>query len=134
MTMPRAFRRIGRTVNPAVLPLARRMPPLAVVEHVGRRSAKRYQTPVQAFRTETGWVIALAYGADVHWIQNMLAAGGGHLVRRGRRYTLTRPARVHGDPGRRLLPPWARALMALVRVRDYATFTAAEPEPPVKRS
>lgn len=126
MTMPRAFRRISRTVNPAVLPLARRMPPLAVVEHVGRRSAKQYQTPVQAFRTDTGWVIALAYGKDVHWIQNVLAAGGGHLVRRGRRHELTRPERVHGEPGRRLLPRWSRALMTLVRVRDYATFTAVE--------
>ncbi|MFW6722098.1 nitroreductase family deazaflavin-dependent oxidoreductase [Streptomyces sp. MAR4 CNY-716] len=126
MTMPRAFRRISRTVNPVVIPLARRMPPLAVIEHVGRRSAKRYQTPVQAFRTDTGWVIALAYGKDVHWIQNAIAAGGGHLVHRGRRHELTRPECVHGTPGRRLLPRWARAVMTLARVRDYATFATVE--------
>lgn len=126
MTMPRAFRSLGRVVNPVVIPLARRMPPLALVEHVGRRSGKQYRTPVQAFRTDRGWVVALAYGKDVDWVRNVLAADGGHLIRGGRRYQLTKPERVHGKPGRGLLPGWSRVLMAMVRVNDYVEVTAAE--------
>ncbi|MEV5829619.1 nitroreductase family deazaflavin-dependent oxidoreductase [Spirillospora sp. NPDC052242] len=129
MPMPRAFRRVGRAVNPVALPLARRLPPLAVVEHVGRRSGRPYRTPVQAFRTESGWVVALAYGDDVDWVRNLLAAGGGHLVRGGRRYRLTDPRRLRGAPGKRLLPWWSRALMTLVRVGGYVTFDAAEVAP-----
>lgn len=129
MTMPRAFRSVGRVVNPIVTPLACRLPPLALVEHVGRRSGQPYRTPVQAFRTDRGWIIALAYGADVDWVRNVIAAGGGRLTRRGRRYQLTSPERIHGKPGRKRLPRWARLVMGLVRVKDYVEVTATEVRP-----
>lgn len=59
-------------------------------------------------------------------MRNVLAADGGHLIRGGRRYRLTKPERIHGDLGRRLLPGWSRVLMRFVRVNDHVEVTAAE--------
>lgn len=126
MTMPRAFRKLDRFVNPVMTPVARRVPPFALVEHVGRRSGKPYRNPVQAYRTERGWVIALVYGKDADWVRNVLAADGGQLRARGRHYRLTDARRIHGKPGRQLLPRPARALMGLVRVEDFLEVTAVE--------
>jgi hypothetical protein len=40
------------------------MPGLGVVVHRGRRSGRVYQTPVNVFATEDGYVVALTYGPD----------------------------------------------------------------------
>ena len=50
-----------------------------VVIHRGRRSGRRFQTPVNVFRTEDGFLFALTYGPDSDWVKNVLAAGGGEL-------------------------------------------------------
>lgn len=47
----------------------------AVVHHVGRRTGKRYRTPVLAAPFEAGFVIPLTYGNHVDWCQNVLSAG-----------------------------------------------------------
>ena len=39
-----------------------------VVRHVGRRSGKSYETPVDAFDTDRGTLlVALPYGPDTDW-------------------------------------------------------------------
>lgn len=130
MAMPRSFARLGRYVNPVLGRLAPTVPPLAMLHHVGRRSGRAYRTPVQAFPTERGWVIALVYGDQVDWVRNVFAGGGGELVRRRRRYRLTEPRRVDGRAGRRLLPWWSRALMGLVRVDEFVELAATPPATP----
>lgn len=126
MPMPASAIRLGRYVNPVVNRLAPHVPPLAVMHHVGRSSGAAYSTPVQAYRTERGWVVALAFGPDVDWLRNVEAAAGGELVRRGRRHLLSEPRRLRGSAGARLLPWWARGLMGVARVREYVEFTADE--------
>ncbi|HEY9409372.1 MAG TPA: nitroreductase family deazaflavin-dependent oxidoreductase [Jiangellaceae bacterium] len=129
MTMPRALKALSARLNPLVVPLARRLPPLALVLHTGRRSGTAYRTPVQAFRTDRGWIIALAYGADVQWVRNVEAAGGAQLVRRGRLHQLSEPRRLHGTAGSSRLPAWSRLLMRLVRVDDFVELAAVEAAP-----
>ena len=46
-----------------------------VVTHVGRKSGKTYQTPLDAFPTTTGYVLVARYGPESDWVQNVLAAG-----------------------------------------------------------
>ena len=89
MPMPRPLNALPRYLNPVLTPLARRLPPLAVLHHVGRRSGTAYDTPVQAFRTPQGFVVGLAYEPDAAWALNLLAAGDGQMTRAGRRYQLT---------------------------------------------
>jgi hypothetical protein len=51
------MRRINRAfTNPAMRTIAGRVPPLAIVQHLGRRSGQSYRTPVLAFPTDEGYV------------------------------------------------------------------------------
>jgi len=110
-----------RFTNRLTRPLARRLPGFGVVNHAGRRSSRRYERPVNVFRTADGYVIALTYGAKAEWVRNVLAADGCELVTRGRRHRLTAPAIVH-DESRRLVPPLLRPILRLLRVADFLTL------------
>jgi deazaflavin-dependent oxidoreductase (nitroreductase family) len=72
-----------RLFNPVVRTFAgRRLSPVAIMVHRGRRSGRRYRTPVLAFRLDDGYVIALFYGADRNWVRNVVAAGSCTLATR----------------------------------------------------
>lgn len=76
---------------------APRVAPWAVIVHTGRRSGREYRTPVVAFVKGSRVTIALAYGADSDWVRNLVAAGGGAIVRRGHESRLTDPAVAASD-------------------------------------
>jgi len=48
MAFPHRMAALPRLLNPLVLPLTRRVPPLAVLHHKGRCSGRSYDTPVPA--------------------------------------------------------------------------------------
>jgi len=106
-----AFNRVVRTFA------GRRLSPVAVVVHRGRRSGRRYRTPVLAFGIDGGYVVALFYGADRDWVRNVLAAGACTLERGGRRVELTAPRMLDADDGMALLPLPMRPALRLLRVR-----------------
>lgn len=117
------LRGAGRFVNPLTRPLARRVPPLALVHHRGRRSGRAYRTPVQAYRCGDTWIVMLPFGTDVDWVRNVLAAGGGTLERRGRLINLGTPRLLDGDAALPRIATPARWLMRLVRVGDAIEMT-----------
>ena len=118
MPIPPAVARFNLAVtNPALTPLARRLPGFAIVTHVGRRSGRTFRTPVNLFRDGGHYVIALTYGRDSQWVQNALAAGGIDVETRGRHVHLGAPQVVH-DPSRSLIPPPARWILRLAGVDD----------------
>jgi deazaflavin-dependent oxidoreductase (nitroreductase family) len=135
---PRLARRIAhfnrRFTNRLTRPLAPHLPGFGVVAHVGRRSGRTYETPINVFRQPDGFVVALTYGRDSEWVRNVVAAGGCELTTRGRRYRLTGPE-VFRDPGRTAVPgPVRLALRALgcddfMRLRrvDLASPEAGSP-------
>ena len=119
MPIPKAVARINKSVtNPLLTPLARRLPGFAIVTHLGRRSGTEYRTPVNLFRHGDRWVIALTYGADSQWVRNALAAGEIGVETRRRNLRLVAPELVH-DPGRSMIPPPAKWILALVGVDDF---------------
>ena len=74
----RRIRRFNRAIlNPLMLRVADRFHGTypAVVHHVGRRSGRRYRTPVVAQPIRGGFVIPLPYGTDTDWCRNVRAAG-----------------------------------------------------------
>jgi deazaflavin-dependent oxidoreductase (nitroreductase family) len=115
-----------RGPNQVIRSFAGRVAPMAVVEHRGRRSGRRYHTPVLAFRLDDGYVIALFYGAERDWVRNVLAAGGCTLQRAGRQVEATRPERLSVGAGAALVPAPVRLALpmlrvtALLRLRDAA--------------
>ena len=96
------FWRLARWTSPAGLRFAgkRWNPIFAVIEHRGRRSGRLYAAPVAARRVEDGFVIALAFGAQVDWHRNLLAARGGIIQWRGRAYPVGAPERIEATEGR----------------------------------
>jgi deazaflavin-dependent oxidoreductase (nitroreductase family) len=100
------------------------MPGLGVVVHHGRRSGRVYQTPVNVFATEDGYVFALTYGPDTDWVKNVLAAGGCELRTRGHVVRLTSPSLFH-DETRRDIRPLERRVLRVIGVADFLSLKAA---------
>ena len=94
------------------------MPGLGVVVHRGRRSGRVYQTPVNVFATEDGYIFALTYGPDTDWVKNVLAAGGCELRTRGHFVRLTSPSLFH-DEARRGIRPLERQVLRAIGVADF---------------
>jgi len=79
------------TLNPVTRRLARApFGPIAVVQHVGRRSGHHYETPIIVRPARDGFVIELTYGTDVDWRKNVLAAGGCTLIWHGQSFAIDR--------------------------------------------
>jgi deazaflavin-dependent oxidoreductase (nitroreductase family) len=90
--VPRVVARFNKRVtNPLQMNWAPYLPPWAVIEHVGRRSGRSYRTPVIAAIDGNTVYVAVLYGEESDWVQNILRAGGGEVRRGGRRYRLERP-------------------------------------------
>ena len=105
--------------NPLARLLAGWLPPFAVVLHRGRRSGREYRTPVWAFRTDDGFVVALTYGAESEWVRNVVKAGGCTLLRTGKPIRMVNP-RVVADPGAmKLVPLIVRGPLLLMSVTEF---------------
>ena len=51
------------------------LPGFGILTHVGRRSGKVYRTPVNVFRAQSGFIVALTYSSHSEWVKNVLASG-----------------------------------------------------------
>jgi deazaflavin-dependent oxidoreductase (nitroreductase family) len=76
---------------------ATRMPNMAVIEHRGRSSGKRYRTPVMAFVANGEFVVVLNYGTQSDWVGNVEAAGSAGILYRGKRFRQTHPRVIPVD-------------------------------------
>lgn len=99
-------RRFNKYVlNPLMLRLAGRPHWYAsVLHHVGRRTGRRYATPVVALPVDGGFVVPLPYGADTDWIRNVLHAGRASITRAGHDHEVTAPVVVDAAAVRGTIP------------------------------
>jgi deazaflavin-dependent oxidoreductase (nitroreductase family) len=126
--MPRIMRRINRAfTNPLMRPLAGRLPPLAIAHHVGRKSGRRYRTPVLAFPTREGFVTPLPYGTDTDWCRNWIEAGGGAIETGGRRIAVANPRILTAEDGVSLLPALLRPGLRLLRLPGFVVSERRAP-------
>jgi deazaflavin-dependent oxidoreductase (nitroreductase family) len=126
MHFPRALRRVNRVfTNPLLGTIAWLVPPLAVVHHVGRKSGRRYRSPVVAFASASEVVIPMTYGRDVDWARNIVAAGGCELQRLGQRVALTNPRVVDGSVAYPRLPAGVRAVLRAANLPGFVLLDRA---------
>ena len=123
MPLPRSLSVMPRYLNPLLRPIAGYLPPLALLHHRGRRSGRRYDTPVQVFHTPQGYIAAFVYSNDPEWARNLLAAGEGQMTRAGRTYDISNFRRL-GKDGEKLLPPAVAAIMRTLGVQGFLQFDA----------
>ena len=122
MPVPRWVATVNRQVTNHLTGLAAtRLPGFAVIAHAGRRSGRRYRTPVNVFAADDGYVVALTYGAESDWAKNVFAAGSCELERRGRRERLSSPRIVH-DETRHQVPAVIRPVLRVLHVSDFMTL------------
>jgi deazaflavin-dependent oxidoreductase (nitroreductase family) len=126
MPLPRRLARFNRKVaNPVVRLAAGRVPPFAIVRHLGRTSGREYRTPVVAFGTRDGLVIGVLYGPGSDWVKNVLATGRAEVTRFGRTRAYRQPRLIGREDAARLLPPMARVPFRLLGVRNFLRLATA---------
>ena len=118
--------------NPIMGTFAGFVPPLAVVRHVGRKSGRRYRTPVVAFRSASGFVIPMTYGRDVDWARNIVRAHGCEVEQLGQRHALRNPRIVGFKAAEAHLPAIARAFLRAADFPGYVLLDADAKRPPRK--
>jgi len=125
MAIPKSVARFNAQVtNRVSRPFAGRLPGFAVVTHVGRRSGRTYQTPVNMFRDGERYVFALTYGADSQWVKNVMAAGGCEVRTNGTIVRLCEP-RIFTDLDHRLVPGPVRIALRILDVNDFLSMRPA---------
>jgi deazaflavin-dependent oxidoreductase (nitroreductase family) len=128
MPIPKAVARWNKVgLNRVTKRIAPWAPGFGLVVHRGRRSGRRYETPVNVFPTADGYVFALTYGPDTDWVKNVLAAGGCELITRGHTVHLVSPRLFH-DETRSAIRPFERRILGLLGVADFLALKTA-PEP-----
>ena len=105
-------------------PLTRRIArnsygPFALVRHVGRRSGKRYETPIIVQPADDGFVFELTYGPDVDWYKNVLAAGGCTIHWHGKDYVIDKIEPLSTETGLSAFPLPERLLLRAVRRQHF---------------
>jgi deazaflavin-dependent oxidoreductase (nitroreductase family) len=125
MPAPRSIARFNKHfTNRLSLRVAGYLPGFAIVSHVGRKSGRPYRTPVNAFRTDGGYIIALTYGPQSDWVKNVLAAGSCELQTRGRRVRLFDPVIV-SDESKGWAPLPVRLILDLIDAPQYMRLSVA---------
>lgn len=123
MPLSRRMARFNRVVtNPILGRLAPWLPGFGVIYHRGRTSGRGYHNPVNVFRRDDGFVVALTYGSRTDWVKNVLAAGECDLLTRGQRYHLVNPT-VYIDTERSGMPAPVRMILTAVKVTEFITLT-----------
>jgi deazaflavin-dependent oxidoreductase (nitroreductase family) len=125
MPLPRWLARFNfRVTNHFLGPLAERLPGWGVVVDTGRKTHRQYRTPVFVFRNGDRFIIALTYGRESQWVQNVLAQGGCELETEGQKFRLSRPRLFH-DEERRAVPAFHRTMLGVLNVSDFLELTVA---------
>ena len=90
--MRRGLRQLTKMTRPLALRSAGKQgSSTSVVCHVGRYTARSYETPVVAAEHDGTVYIALPYGERTDWLKNVLAAGSASVVSSGDRYDIDQP-------------------------------------------
>jgi deazaflavin-dependent oxidoreductase (nitroreductase family) len=126
MPMPLWWGRVNKRIfNPRALESGR----WKVLTHVGRRSGRRYRTPLDAVEVDGTLVFILVYGSRADWVQNTMASGSATLETGDETIELVAPRLIPEETARPMLrasatlPP--RLLGAEYLQMDISSRTAA---------
>lgn len=102
MPVPQWVAKINKRVfNPMEIRRGKR----PVITHVGRSSGKEYHTPLDAHRTEDGFVFILMYTSACDWVRNVTAAGSAKLSVSGEEFDLVSPRLITKEQAAAVVSP-----------------------------
>lgn len=121
MRVPRGVAGFNRRVtNPVARSLTPWLPCLGTLEHVGRKSGRRFRTPLLVFKTQNGFAILIGYGLESDWLKNVLAGGPTVLHKWGKAITLANPRIVSKAEAAPLITPAPRLFYRLFPYNEAA--------------
>ncbi|EHI13756.1 nitroreductase family deazaflavin-dependent oxidoreductase [Mycolicibacterium thermoresistibile] len=130
MRVPRRVAKFNRRVtNPLARALTPWLPAQGTLEHTGRKSGRRYRTPLLVFPTRDGFVFLVGYGPESDWVKNVLAAGAAVLHKRGKAVALADPRLVSKAEAAQLITPGSRLFYRLFPY-DEAALVLTKSAPP----
>ena len=83
------------------------------------REGREYRIPINTFRSDGDFVIALTYGPGADWVKNVLVAGRAVVEHSGEDHEAVNPRVVPRAEAIEAFPGWARALLAVVGVGEF---------------
>ena len=84
----------------------------AVIHFTGRRTGRRYSTPIRLVEQGDDFIVPLTYGPRTSWYVNLLATPG-ELAWQGQTIPVGNPTLIPASTVAQLLPPPSRFLMWL---------------------
>ncbi len=125
MAFPRWLARSNKYLANRVLIRLAERPPFAAIRHVGRRSGTEYRIPINTFRLDGEFVIALTYGPEADWVKNVVAAGSAVIEHGGVDVPVANPRLVGRADAIAAFPGWARAILAVAGVQQFLRLEEA---------
>ena len=112
---------LTKVFNPLAMPIARAglIPVWGVVGHTGRRSGRRFDTPIALVPTRDGFVIPLPWGEKTDWCRNVVAARGGIVRWHGRDFAVRDPEVIDRAAAAQAFPPVLRALLPRLGISRF---------------
>jgi deazaflavin-dependent oxidoreductase (nitroreductase family) len=119
------FGPLTKVLNPAIVKLAgrRHVRFAARISHNGRRSGRRYVTPVSARLAGDMFIIPLTFGSQSDWSRNVRSAGGCEIRFNGTDYRAVRPELADGEQVRDVIraafSPVERIMLRMLGIRQF---------------
>jgi deazaflavin-dependent oxidoreductase (nitroreductase family) len=131
----RLIRSIARLVNPLVLRVAgrRHMPVLGIVRHRGRKTGRRYDTPLGVRPAAAGgFVMPLTFGEEAGWYRNILATGWCVITWRGQDHPASDPVIIDREAALPAFPGYERLALRAIGINEFLWLRPAPDQPPAR--
>ena len=120
---------LTKVLNPALGKIAAWgwIPVWGVVVHTGRKSGRRFATPIALAKTADGFVIPLPWGTGTDWCRNLVAAHGGIVRWRGADYVVRDPEVIEQAVAAPAFPMPISRLIPVIGIKRFLRVRAAAP-------
>lgn len=128
----RLIRSVARLVNPLVLRVAgrRHMPVLGIVQHRGRKTGRRYATPLGIRPAAAGgFVMPLTFGEAAGWYRNILATGWCVITWRGQDHPVSDPVVVDREAALPAFPGYERLALRAIGINEFLWLRPTPDQP-----
>jgi deazaflavin-dependent oxidoreductase (nitroreductase family) len=97
------------------------MPVVGIIHHRGRKTGRRYATPLGIRPAAAGgFVMPLTFGEAAGWYRNIVAAGWGVITWRGADHTVTSPVIVDRATALPAFPRYERLALRAIGINEFA--------------
>ena len=119
--MASVMKRLTSVFNRVAMPIAASglIPVWGVIEHRGRRSGRRYTTPVALTATADAFYVPLPYGEGTDWCRNVVAARAATIRHGGHDVPVGDPQVVSLSDGTPFFPRLLRPIIPLIGVKKF---------------